>query len=72
LESWLRGVRRVVSSRGRSIQSATRQRGRDAEFLAAVKPLVIGPTGNLRAPTLLAGDLMIVGFHEDVYRQELL
>jgi len=29
--------------------------------------LVLGPTGNLRAPTLVAGKKMIVGFNEDMY-----
>lgn len=29
--------------------------------------LVLGPTGNLRAPTLLIGKTMVVGFNEDMY-----
>lgn len=29
--------------------------------------LVLGPTGNLRAPTLLVGKKMIVGFNEEMY-----
>ncbi len=29
--------------------------------------LVLGPTGNLRAPTLLVGKQMIVGFNEEMY-----
>ena len=29
--------------------------------------LMLGPTGNLRAPTLLADDLLVVGFPEEVY-----
>ena len=28
---------------------------------------MLGPTGNLRAPTLRAGKTVIVGFNEDVY-----
>jgi hypothetical protein len=34
-----------------------------AELAAAV----IGPSGNLRAPTLRAGTDWLVGFHEDTY-----
>jgi len=30
---------------------------------------VLGPSGNLRAPTLLVGDTVVVGFHEDVYTE---
>ena len=29
--------------------------------------LVLGPTGNLRAPTLVAGKKMVVGFNEEMY-----
>ncbi len=29
--------------------------------------LVLGPTGNLRAPTLLTGNVMVVGFNEEMY-----
>ncbi len=28
---------------------------------------VLGPTGNLRAPTMLMGKKMIVGFNEEMY-----
>ena len=31
--------------------------------------LVLGPTGNLRAPTLRSGKQLIVGFEEEMYRQ---
>jgi arsenate reductase-like glutaredoxin family protein len=29
--------------------------------------LLLGPTGNLRAPTLRKGDVLYVGFSEDAY-----
>jgi hypothetical protein len=32
---------------------------------------LLGPTGNLKAPTLLLGDTLLVGFSEEAYRQEL-
>ena len=31
--------------------------------------LVLGPTGNLRAPTLLIGKQMVVGFNEEMYAE---
>jgi arsenate reductase-like glutaredoxin family protein len=31
--------------------------------------LVLGPTGNLRAPTLLVGKTMVVGFNEEMYAE---
>lgn len=33
---------------------------------------MLGPTGNLRAPTLRVGKTLIVGFNEDVYGGSLL
>lgn len=29
--------------------------------------LILGPTGNLRAPTLLVGKTMVVGFNDQMY-----
>ncbi len=34
---------------------------------AAVKAM-LGPTGNLRAPTARTGETVLVGFNEDAYR----
>ena len=49
-----------------------------AEFRTAGKApeacldAMLGPTGNLRAPTLVAGKTVLVGFDEDSYRSVLL
>ena len=32
---------------------------------------MLGPTGNLRAPTIVAGKKVIVGYNEDCYREIL-
>ncbi len=32
---------------------------------------MLGTTGNLRAPTLKSGKTLVVGFHEDVYGEEI-
>jgi len=32
---------------------------------------ILGPTGNLRAPTIRKGKTLLVGFSEDSYRQVL-
>ncbi len=31
--------------------------------------LMLGPTGNLRAPTLRKGKTLVVGFNEELYQQ---
>ena len=33
---------------------------------------LLGPTGNLKAPTLRLGDTLLVGFSEAAYRQVLI
>ena len=34
-----------------------------------LKKLVLGPTGNLRAPALRKGKTLMVGFHEETYEK---
>jgi len=34
--------------------------------------LLLGPTGNLRAPTIRKGKTLVVGFNEDTYKKVLL
>ena len=40
----------------------------DDDTLAA---RILGPTGNLKAPTLKVGDTLLVGFNEEAYRRVL-
>jgi hypothetical protein len=39
--------------------------------LNEVVPLMLGPTGNLRAPTLRKGRTLIIGFDESTYKSVL-
>ena len=64
LPQWFRGRKRVLVARGKRCQEHT-LRGIGPDDRAA---LVLGPSGKLRAPTLLVGELMIVGYNEDAYR----
>jgi arsenate reductase-like glutaredoxin family protein len=36
---------------------------------AALTGLLLGPTGNLRAPTLVKGKTLIVGFDQETYQR---
>lgn len=64
-----RSVRRVIVSRGKNSVTFDMQKNppEDETLLAHL----LGPTGNLRAPTLKKGDTLLVGFNEDVYQQML-
>jgi arsenate reductase-like glutaredoxin family protein len=37
----------------------------------AIAELIVGPSGNLRAPTLQIGDELIVGFSNELYESVL-
>ena len=61
------GARTVLVSNGRSVARydvapGSRERG---EMYARM----VGPTGNLRAPTLKRGDLVVVGYHADSLKE---
>ncbi len=47
--------------------SMTKNRPDDDTLLAQM----LGPTGNLRAPTIRKGKTLLVGFHEETYASVL-
>ncbi len=64
-----RTAAKVVVARGQKVVSFDmRREPPDDETLAAY---LLGPTGNLKAPTLRVGDTLLVGFGEAAYRQVL-
>jgi hypothetical protein len=64
-----KAARRVVTGRGKSVVTFDmRQSPPDDDTLAAA---ILGPTGNLRAPTVRIGDTLLVGFNEAAYQQVL-
>jgi arsenate reductase-like glutaredoxin family protein len=64
-----RSAERVVIARGKKVVAFDMTKAPpDDDTLAA---LLLGPTGNLKAPTLRTGGTLLVGFGEDAYRQVL-
>jgi hypothetical protein len=62
-----RSAKRVVTGRGKSpVAFDMTVDPPDDDILAAA---ILGPTGNLKAPTLRVGDTLLVGFNEAAYRQ---
>ncbi|MCK6456539.1 MAG: hypothetical protein L6Q92_08425 [Phycisphaerae bacterium] len=55
----------VIAARGKNVVrfDMSKDRPGDAELLA----VMLGPTGNLRAPTIRRGRTLIVGFNEGIY-----
>ena len=58
---------KVIVTKGKTVQ----QHAGGAPGAALVAAL-LGPTGNLRAPALRVGKTLLVGFSEEVYREQLL
>ena len=65
----LAGVDKLVAARGKKVVAfdLTADRPDDATLLAHL----LGPTGNLRAPTARVGRTLVVGFNEEAYRGAL-
>jgi len=55
----------IVAKSGKVQEFAGGKAGR------AVVDAMLGPTGNLRAPTLRSGKLVLVGFDEEIFAREL-
>jgi arsenate reductase-like glutaredoxin family protein len=62
-----RSVGKVVVARGKKIVTIDMQH--DAPDDDTLTGLLLGPTGNLRAPTIRKGRTLYVGFSEEAYRQ---
>jgi arsenate reductase-like glutaredoxin family protein len=65
----LKDVNELYAMRGKRVEHFDLRKGKlDDETLERV---LIGPTGNLRAPTFRVGKTLLVGFDEATYRSVL-
>lgn len=64
-----RKAKRVIAARGKQVVTFDLKKDKptDDELLA----VLLGPTGNLRAPSAVVGDTLVVGFSPEVYAQVL-
>ena len=58
---------KLVSARGKKVVEVDLKKTELSQD--EILKLVLGPTGNLRAPTLLIGKQMVVGFNEEMYAE---
>ncbi len=63
----LANVTRLVVAKGKKTEEFDLRGGVTDAAVAAM----LGPTGNLRAPTLRAGETLLVGFSDEVYTRLL-
>jgi arsenate reductase-like glutaredoxin family protein len=63
----LKGIQTLIVAKGKNVSRVDLRRDRpDDEALAG---MMLGPTGNLRAPTMKVGKTVLVGFNSDVYAE---
>ena len=67
LPELMKGASEVLVARGK--KSQVFKPGTDKAAWKEIAAVAIGPTGNLRAPTLRRGKRWIVGFGEDAWRE---
>jgi arsenate reductase-like glutaredoxin family protein len=63
----LKTVDELYVSKGKKVGYYNLKKDRPDE--ATLKALLLGPTGNLRSPTLRKGRTLIVGFNQEHYDQ---
>jgi len=63
LATLFRGKSRLMVAKGKKLVDVNLEDIGKNEL----QKLVIGPSGNLRAPTLFKGRTVMVGYHEDAY-----
>jgi hypothetical protein len=65
----LAGADVLYAARGKKVERIDLRAGKPEK--ATVERLILGPTGNLRAPTLRVGRTLVIGFDEGTYRKVL-
>jgi len=61
------GVDKIYAAKGKKVVYLDLRKVKPDQ--ATLEKLLLGPTGNLRAPTLRKGKILIVGFDESMYHK---
>lgn len=61
----LLGMTKLLVAKGKKITEVDLKKDRPDD--EALTKLMLGPTGNLRAPTMKVGKTVLVGFNEEMY-----
>ncbi len=65
----LKGIDTIIAMRGTVVKTLDLKKDKPDD--ETILSLIIGPTGNLRAPTAKVGKTMVVGFNPETYAQVL-
>ncbi len=66
--SMVRQARRLIAAKGNKVIRVDLD---DHPSDDEIAKLMLGPTGNMRAPTMRIGETLLVGYNEDVFNSEL-
>lgn len=61
----LKGMTRLVAMKGKKVTDLNPKKDAMDDCVAAM----LGPTGNMRAPTIKVGKTLLVGFNEEVFSE---
>lgn len=65
----VRQVQRLVAAKGKKVTAV--DLAADTPSDEDLAKLMLGPTGNLRAPTMRVGQTMVVGYNDQMFRDAL-
>jgi arsenate reductase-like glutaredoxin family protein len=63
----LKGIDKLIAAKAKKIEVFDLKRDKPAK--ETLLSHLMGPTGNLRAPTARIGKVLLIGFNEDAYKQ---
>ncbi len=66
-EALLAKASKMTVAKGKKVQAFKGGKDPSDEAITAM----LGSTGNLRAPTIVRGKTLLVGFNEEIYREQL-
>jgi len=61
----LKGLTKMFVAKGKKVTEVDLKNDRPEDD--ALGKIMLGPTGNLRAPTMKIGKTILIGFHEETY-----
>jgi len=67
LKALFAGATEIVVAKGKKVLTFDMKKAPPAP--AELASVVLGPTGNLRAPAIRTGNRWLIGFHEEAYAE---
>ena len=67
----VKSARRVIAMKGKKVIEFELDGKAGTKAVSEAVAAMLGPTGNMRAPTIRAGKVLLVGFNEEVFQAQL-